>query len=147
MQFRAFGLTTRKRRSRSYLSECNSSLSDWQPESEDRDLTFRNAILRFRIGNPKAKIAILPFGMQFFAFGLATRKRRSRSYLSECNSSLSDWQPESEDRDLTFRNAILPFRIGISKAKIAILPFGMQFFAFGLTTRKQRSRSCLSECD
>src|SRR5437016_3398078 len=103
MQIIAFRFATRKGRSRSVLSECKSSLSDCQPETEDLDPSFRNAILRFRITDPKGKITIRPFGVQIIAFRLPTRKERSRSVLSECNSSLSDRQPETEDRDLSFR--------------------------------------------
>src|SRR5207253_2324825 len=132
--------TTEKARSISELSDC-------QPEREDRDPSFRKAIHRFRIARPKGKIAIPHFGMQFFGFGLATRKGRSRSIVSECNSSLSDWQPEREDRDPSFRKAILRFRVGKPKGKIAICPLGMQFIAFGLPNRKRRLQSVLSECN
>src|SRR5437016_4347801 len=82
----------------------------------------------------KGEIDFRPFGMQIIGFGLATRKGRSRSVLSESKSSVSDWQVEREDRDPSFRNANHWFRIGNSKGKIAICPFGMQIIGFGLAT-------------
>ena len=122
--FLHFGLAIRTRRLRSVISESNSCVSDWQPEIEDRDPSFRKAILTFRIGNPKSKITICPFGKRFLRFGLAIRNRRSRSVLSESDSYVSDSQPELEDRNPSFRKTNLTFRVGNPKSKIAIRRFG-----------------------